>query len=427
MQEALMLKHYSQHPVRTSVVQVLLALALLAGLNTAWASPEAKLTPRLQGGTAYLNYDHRGALVMVTDTIGRVVETRRYGAYGRIEHREGDSGIARGYTGKVHDLTGLVYFGYRYYSPELARWISPDPLAQFASPYLPVHDAPTTYVDSTGGNDDELYLLDGHPSEVIDQSTVTAIKFVDISGIESGHEVDLYGDFMSVHEAYLEGKQIMVYRGGVGDDSSSIKKDLYKPAYRSTDRVDQITDSFLLRDNESISRYFVKVNAQDYPRTHVVAELDMLDEDFHPNLFQDLHVSTVQSNSLDRTVLGTEDFGPKLNYMFPHGDLSYHAPIKPGVRYSYEDFGPSGRYYPDIMLWWGPKRTDTDDLRAANAAHVGYALRSGELPVSRFDAPLRRGGPWFARISEYAGYRPAVRIYDDDHMFYKGTLRRLRF
>ena len=36
----------------------------------------------------------------------------------------------QGYTGKWQDETGLVYFGFRYYVPEVGRWLSEDPIGE---------------------------------------------------------------------------------------------------------------------------------------------------------------------------------------------------------------------------------------------------------------------------------------------------------
>ena len=64
-----------------------------------------------------------------------IVERRSYQAYGGIDaeyQADAWKGFREeyGFTGKEADLEmGLTYFGARYYSPELGRFISPDPLA----------------------------------------------------------------------------------------------------------------------------------------------------------------------------------------------------------------------------------------------------------------------------------------------------------
>jgi|GEM_PF-1653032 len=54
------------------------------------------------------------------------------------------------YTGKKRDVTGLYYFGQRYYDPELGRFISEDPAAQLLNPYVYAGNNPLMYADPDG-------------------------------------------------------------------------------------------------------------------------------------------------------------------------------------------------------------------------------------------------------------------------------------
>lgn len=53
---------------------------------------------------------------------------------------------------RVDEETGLVWFGYRYYDPEIGRWLSPDPLGTTDSLnlYVYAHNNPLRYVDRFG-------------------------------------------------------------------------------------------------------------------------------------------------------------------------------------------------------------------------------------------------------------------------------------
>jgi len=56
-----------------------------------------------------------------------------------------------GFTSKEHDAENdLQYFGSRYYNSTIAKWISPDPLAQYPSPYVYVGNNPINLVDPKG-------------------------------------------------------------------------------------------------------------------------------------------------------------------------------------------------------------------------------------------------------------------------------------
>ncbi|MBN2193486.1 MAG: hypothetical protein JW751_11785, partial [Polyangiaceae bacterium] len=84
--------------------------------------------------------DHLGSASIVLDQeTGELAEHRSYQAYGETDSdyrpdRWGELREPYGFTGKEADIeVGLVYFGARYYSPALERWVSADPVT--------IHDA----------------------------------------------------------------------------------------------------------------------------------------------------------------------------------------------------------------------------------------------------------------------------------------------
>jgi RHS repeat-associated protein len=107
-----------------------------------------------------------------------LVERITYQAYGAAESdyrparwhnfREG-----RRYTGHDDDAeVGLVYFGERYYSPQLQRWISPDPLAIHGlagdpNPYAYANNSPIRYHDALGLNGTEGNVQETSPCFII--------------------------------------------------------------------------------------------------------------------------------------------------------------------------------------------------------------------------------------------------------------------
>jgi RHS repeat-associated protein len=117
------------------------------------------------------SHDGSGAFVVDQDT-GELVERTAYMPYGGIDadmrsYRWAYSREDLKFGGQWDEAEmGLVYMGARYYSPQLARFISPDPLAIHGlagdpNPYEYANGSPLRYTDSTG--------LDGE-----DQSTPTA-------------------------------------------------------------------------------------------------------------------------------------------------------------------------------------------------------------------------------------------------------------
>ncbi|RMD82715.1 MAG: hypothetical protein D6815_08515 [Candidatus Dadabacteria bacterium] len=93
---------------------------------------------------AYYHLDRLGSPHMLSDSAGEVIEHLRYGAYGALHavldaagRPVGEATAEAAFGGHVRDeASGLLYFGARFYDPELGLFLTPDPRAQFASPYL---------------------------------------------------------------------------------------------------------------------------------------------------------------------------------------------------------------------------------------------------------------------------------------------------
>jgi RHS repeat-associated protein len=106
--------------------------------------------------------DHLGSATTVIDKdTSELVERITYQAYGAAESdyrptRWASYRETYRFTGKEDDIdVGLTYFGARYYSPAMARWISADPLAIHGlgadlNPYRYVMDSPLAHVDPSG-------------------------------------------------------------------------------------------------------------------------------------------------------------------------------------------------------------------------------------------------------------------------------------
>ena len=78
-------------------------------------------------------YDANGNVVQYVDAAGAVVASYTYDAFGRTLASAGPQAelFRFRFSTKYHDdEMGLVYYGYRFYSPNLARWLSRDPLEE---------------------------------------------------------------------------------------------------------------------------------------------------------------------------------------------------------------------------------------------------------------------------------------------------------
>ena len=78
-------------------------------------------------------YDSMGNVSQLTDATGAVVASYRYSAYGELLEASGiaaDECKLRFSTKYLDAETGLYWYGYRYYSPKLGRWLTRDPLGE---------------------------------------------------------------------------------------------------------------------------------------------------------------------------------------------------------------------------------------------------------------------------------------------------------
>lgn len=97
-------------------------------------------------------HDPYGNVVTLLDLSGSVVENYRFTAFGE-EQIFGTSANPWRYSSKRFDPeTGFIYFGRRYYSSDIGRWMTPDPAGYADGPnlYAYVHNHPLAYVDPDG-------------------------------------------------------------------------------------------------------------------------------------------------------------------------------------------------------------------------------------------------------------------------------------
>ena len=103
-------------------------------------------------------FDGSGNVTGLVDaTSGAVVATYRYDPFGNLIEKTGTTAAlaanAFGFSTKYFDSeTGLYYYGYRYYSPELGRWMTRDPLQESGgvNVYGFVGNDPVNQVDALG-------------------------------------------------------------------------------------------------------------------------------------------------------------------------------------------------------------------------------------------------------------------------------------
>ena len=89
------------------------------------------LSRTFESGTSFMHYDGRGNVVQLTNASGLVSGKYTYDAFGRILSITGGAAGLNPYRFSTKEHVGsLVYYGYRFYSPSLGKWINRDPIKE---------------------------------------------------------------------------------------------------------------------------------------------------------------------------------------------------------------------------------------------------------------------------------------------------------
>jgi RHS repeat-associated protein len=89
--------------------------------------------PQTQPQTHFFSYDSNGNVMLLTDPACVPSASYRCDSFGRVTKAAGPAAALNRYqfsTKPIEVGSGFAYYGYRYYSPELGRWISRDPLGE---------------------------------------------------------------------------------------------------------------------------------------------------------------------------------------------------------------------------------------------------------------------------------------------------------
>lgn len=103
-------------------------------------------------GIYYYIYDGLGSIIGLADQSGNEAVQYQYDPFGNTFSNNPSFKNPFQYTGRENDETGLYYYRARYYSPELQRFISEDPigLAWGINLYAYVGNNPVNFVDPLG-------------------------------------------------------------------------------------------------------------------------------------------------------------------------------------------------------------------------------------------------------------------------------------
>lgn len=101
----------------------------------------------------FYHVNHQGSVVAMTDAVGTVQQRLSYDEYGKLSQGSAISGQPYRYTGRRFDAeTGLYYYRARYYSPDLGRFLSADPIGykDDQNLYTYAKNDPVSFFDPNG-------------------------------------------------------------------------------------------------------------------------------------------------------------------------------------------------------------------------------------------------------------------------------------
>ena len=108
---------------------------------------------RTAGQDYYYLYDGKGNVGAVIDSAQAVVASYRYDIFGRIMVQSGSLEQPFQFsTKRYYPELGLNYYGYRFYSPAIGRWLNRDPLGEAGgiNLYGFVQNNPVNLIDPWG-------------------------------------------------------------------------------------------------------------------------------------------------------------------------------------------------------------------------------------------------------------------------------------
>ncbi|MGX1187885.1 insecticidal toxin complex protein TccC [Pseudomonas sp. F-14 TE3623] len=111
--------------------------------------------------------DHLGSCLMELDQQARLISHEGYYPFGATAWMAAHSALEVSYktvrySGKEMDVSGLYYYGARYYAPWLQRWVSADPAGDVdgLNLYRFVGNNPLSYVDPDGSQKEKREIVD---------------------------------------------------------------------------------------------------------------------------------------------------------------------------------------------------------------------------------------------------------------------------
>lgn len=131
------------------------------------------------------HYNAVGHVVANTDDAGIITQSNAYDAFGNLVGETGDSDNNRLANTKERDASiGLDNHGFRYYDPEIGRYLTRDPIGygDGLNVYLSVHNNPVNHIDPLGLEAKGHHIIprstfkgaEGEAAEIFDKARLTS-------------------------------------------------------------------------------------------------------------------------------------------------------------------------------------------------------------------------------------------------------------
>jgi RHS repeat-associated protein len=145
-------------------------------------------------GSTYYHADAAGNITAMADASGNVVARYLYDPFGNLLGKWGalaDTNRYRFSSKEVHPNSGLYYYGYRFYEPNLQRWMNRDPIGEAGgiNLYRAVLNAPGNVFDSDGLSTGNFYAGSSpgfNPSYGVDNAPVNMVFTMDVRRYADG-------------------------------------------------------------------------------------------------------------------------------------------------------------------------------------------------------------------------------------------------
>jgi RHS repeat-associated protein len=142
------------------------------------------------GGSVYLGKDILGSVRSSSNEYGVLEDRYEYDAFGKPYKGEFGDGMNLGYTGKPYDVaTGMYNYGYRDYSPEVARFTTEDPIRDGINWFAYVNDDPVNWIDPWGL---EINFIKG--TGATNEDVESAIRMSNNIANSGTHSVELWNE-----------------------------------------------------------------------------------------------------------------------------------------------------------------------------------------------------------------------------------------